>query len=252
MKVLVTGGSGFLGSWVASSSRSRVTTCARSCGKSSNRKHLHTLDRIEFAEGSVEDAKAVAEAVKGVDAIVHCAGLVKARDEDELAAPTCEGTQNLVDAAKEHTPKLRRFVHVSSLEAGGPSRDGKPVSLEQERPATAYGRSKLAAEKVVLAAKGDLPVTVLRPGAIYGPRDAEILEAFKSVKRGLMPDDRRRTRPRRLRLRPRLRGGLHPRHRRGRPERQRLLRRRRRGAVTQQRVPRARSRTRSGSGRSSA
>ena len=155
--------------------------------KSSNRKHLQTLDRIEFAEGSIEDAKAVAEAVKGVDAIVHSAGLVKARNDEELRVTNVQGTQNLVDAALAHTPKLRRFVHVSSLEAAGPSEDGKPVPIEQARPATGYGRSKLAAEKVVLAAKDTLPVTILRPGAIYGPRDAEILDAFKSVSRGLMP-----------------------------------------------------------------
>ena len=155
--------------------------------KSSNRKHLQTLDRIEFAEGSIEDAKAVAEAVKGVDAIVHSAGLVKARNDEELRVTNVQGTQNLVDAALAHTPKLRRFVHVSSLEAAGPSEDGKPVAIEQARPATGYGRSKLAAEKVVLAAKDTLPVTILRPGAIYGPRDAEILDAFKSVSRGLMP-----------------------------------------------------------------
>ncbi|HEX7601225.1 MAG TPA: NAD-dependent epimerase/dehydratase family protein [Polyangiaceae bacterium] len=187
MKVLVTGASGFLGSWVAELLSQQGHDVRVLVRKSSNRKHLHTLDRIEFAEGSVEDAKAVAEAVKGVDAIVHSAGLVKARNEEELRRTNVQGTQNLVDAAREHTPKLRRFVHVSSLEASGPSESGAPVSLEQERPATAYGRSKLAAEKVVLAAKGDLPVTVLRPGAIYGPRDAEILEAFKSISRGLMP-----------------------------------------------------------------
>jgi nucleoside-diphosphate-sugar epimerase len=61
------------------------------------------------------------------------------------------------------------------------------VPVDQEKPVTAYGRSKLAGEKVVLAAKGEVPVTILRPGAIYGPRDQEILEAFKSIQRGLLP-----------------------------------------------------------------
>jgi 2-alkyl-3-oxoalkanoate reductase len=61
------------------------------------------------------------------------------------------------------------------------------VPPDQENPVTAYGRSKLAAEKVVLSAKDDMPVVVLRPAAIYGPRDVEILDAFKSVQRGLFP-----------------------------------------------------------------
>jgi nucleoside-diphosphate-sugar epimerase len=82
---------------------------------------------------------------------------------------------------------LKRFVHVSSLEACGPSADGAPVPHDQEAPVTAYGRSKLAAEKVVLSAKDDMPVVMLRPAAIYGPRDVEILDAFKSVKRGVFP-----------------------------------------------------------------
>jgi len=61
------------------------------------------------------------------------------------------------------------------------------VRVDQENPVTAYGRSKLASEKVVLSAKDDISVVLLRPGAIYGPRDGEILEAFKSIQRGLLP-----------------------------------------------------------------
>jgi len=61
------------------------------------------------------------------------------------------------------------------------------VPIEQAEPCTAYGRSKLAGERAVLASKDTLHVVVLRPGAIYGPRDVEILDAFKSVNRGLMP-----------------------------------------------------------------
>jgi len=187
MRVLVTGGSGFLGSWVAellSKADHDVRALVR---RTSNRKHLATLARVELVSGSVEDAASVAEAVRGVDAIVHCAGLVKAKDETELYRTNVEGTRNLVEAAKAHAPKLRRFVHISSLEACGPSPSGGPVAADQENPCTAYGRSKLAAEKVVLGAKDSVPVTVLRPGAIYGPRDGEILDAFKSVKRGLLP-----------------------------------------------------------------
>ena len=61
------------------------------------------------------------------------------------------------------------------------------MPVDQEEPVTAYGRSKLASEKVVLSAKGDLQVVILRPGAVYGPRDREILEVFKTIQRGLLP-----------------------------------------------------------------
>jgi nucleoside-diphosphate-sugar epimerase len=185
MRVLVTGGSGFLGSWVCELLSARGDDVRALVRRTSNTKHLKTLARVELAEGSVEDARSVEDAARGVDAVIHCAGLVKARGEHELARVNVEGSRNVVRAATKHGAK--RFVHVSSLEASGPSSDGRPVAHDQERPCTAYGRSKLASEKAVLEAKGDVHVVVLRPGAIYGPRDVEILEAFKSVKRGLMP-----------------------------------------------------------------
>lgn len=182
MKVLVTGGSGFLGSWVCQLLSERGDSVRALVRKSSNRKFLETLKNVELPEGGVDDAGAVEEAAKGCAAIVHCAGLVKARNEDELRATNVEGTRNIVNAAKKAKARL---VHVSSLEAAGPSQDGRPVPDDQERPITAYGRSKLDAEKLVLAAKDEIHGVILRPGAIYGPRDQEILEAFKTVSRGL-------------------------------------------------------------------
>jgi len=187
MKVLVTGGSGFLGSHVAEQLSHDGHTVVALVRKSSNRKFLSTLERVELAEGSVEDRAAVDKAMKGVDAVVHSAGLVKATSEAAFRETNTQGTINLLEAAQEHAPDLKRFVHVSSLEACGPSLDGKPVPLHQEHPVTAYGRSKLAAEKEVLLRKDKLPVVILRPAAIYGPRDVEILEAFRAAGRRQYP-----------------------------------------------------------------
>jgi nucleoside-diphosphate-sugar epimerase len=191
MKVLVTGASGFLGGHVAERLSQRGDSVRAMVRSTSNRKHLEKLPNVELFEGAVEEVERVREAVDGVDAIVHTAALVKARNPDEFFAVNVGGTSNLVQAARSgargRPTTVKRFVFISSLEACGPSADGAPVPADQESPVTAYGRSKLAAEKVVLSAKDDLPVVILRPGAIYGPRDGEILEMFKSIKRGLLP-----------------------------------------------------------------
>jgi 2-alkyl-3-oxoalkanoate reductase len=187
MKVLVTGATGFLGGHVAEALSARGDHVRALVRKTSNKKHLEKLAHVEFFEGSIEQVDRVADAVDGMDAIVHCAGIVKARSADEFFAVNVGGTSNLVEAARQRGKALKRFVHVSSLEACGPSSDGEPVDLDQENPVTRYGRSKLAAEKVVLSARGEIPVVILRPAAIYGPRDVEVLDAFKSIQRGLFP-----------------------------------------------------------------
>ncbi len=188
MKVLVTGASGFLGSHVADQLIREGHHVRALVRRSSKRDFLETLKGIEFAYGGVEDAEKVADAVKGVDAIIHSAGLVKARSPEEFRATNVTGTKNLLDAAEAHAPDLQRFVFVSSLTAAGPSPDGKPVGRTKDpAPVTHYGRSKLEAERVVLAKKERVPVTILRPAAIYGPRDNEIFAVFQSVHRGVLP-----------------------------------------------------------------
>ena len=114
--------------------------------KSSNTKFLSSLRGLELATGSVEDATTVRAAMQGVDAVIHSAGLVKARNEDEFFRTNTDGTRNMLSAAREVAPGLRRFVFVSSLAAVGPSLDGLPVDgAGTPRPVTQYGRSKLAA-----------------------------------------------------------------------------------------------------------
>lgn len=188
MKVLVTGGSGFLGSYIADQLSREGHTVRALVRKSSNRKFLEKLDRLEFAEGAVEEADKVDEAMKGVDAVIHSAGLVKARTPEEFRTINVQGTVNLLDAAKKHAPGLKRFVFISSLAAVGPSFDGKPVSGSQDaNPVTHYGRSKREAENLVRAERARLPVTIIRPPLVYGPRDNETFAFFQSVSRGVLP-----------------------------------------------------------------
>lgn len=188
MRVLVTGASGFLGSHVAEQLSEQGHSVVALVRPTSNTRFLSSLRGLDLATGSVEDAASVRAAMQGVDAVVHAAGLVKARSEEEFFTTNVKGTQNLLDAAKEVAPHLLRFVFVSSLAVVGPSLDGSPVLGNGEpRPVTRYGRSKLAAERLVHGAKDELKVTILRPPMIYGPRDNEALAFFQSVSRRFLP-----------------------------------------------------------------
>jgi nucleoside-diphosphate-sugar epimerase len=187
MRVLLTGGSGFLGSWVAEQLAAEGHVVRALVRPASDRRALEKLPGVQFAPGAIEDRASLTPAVEGVDAIVHVAGIVKARRPSDFFAVNTQGTKNLLDAALARGG-LKRFVYVSSLAAIGPSFDGKPVADDAEpHPVTHYGRSKLEAERAVLAAGAQLPVTVIRPPMIYGPRDRETLAFFTSVKNRVLP-----------------------------------------------------------------
>src|SRR3989454_641331 len=186
MKVLLTGGSGFLGSFVAEQLSAEGHVVRALVRPHSARKILDKVARVEFAPGAIEDRASLGAAVDGVDAVVHVAGIVKARRPADFFEVNTQGTKNLLEAAVRHG--VGRFVYVSSLAAVGPSMDGTPVPDEAEpKPVTHYGRSKLEAERAVLAAKDRLHVTVVRPPLIYGPRDRETLAFFTSVRNGVLP-----------------------------------------------------------------
>jgi nucleoside-diphosphate-sugar epimerase len=188
MKVLITGGSGFLGSHVAEQLGKKGHSVRALVRKSSNTKFLSSLPHVELAYGTVEDKDSVAKAAEGVDAIVHGAGLVKALTAADFAATNVEGTRNLLEVALDRRASIKRFVFVSSLAAHGPSVDGLPIAQDREpAPVTEYGRSKLAAEKIVTGAKSDLAVTTIRPPTIYGPRDTEMLAFFEAMAMGVLP-----------------------------------------------------------------
>src|SRR5258708_3904696 len=152
MKVLVTGASGFLGGHVAERLAARGDHVRALVRRSSKRDHLEKIPRIELSEGALEDPERTAAAIDGVDAIVHAAGLVKARDTDEFFTVNVGGTSNLVAPARGRGASLKRFVFVSSLVACGPSADGSPVPSDQETPNNTYARNQHTAQQSVLAA----------------------------------------------------------------------------------------------------
>jgi nucleoside-diphosphate-sugar epimerase len=181
VKVLVTGASGFLGSHIGEAfadAGHQVRTLLR---KTSSRSFLQFPHKE--AIGDVTDAASLPAAVADVDAVVHAAGLIKARNEAEFASVNEHGTTNLLRAIAAHNPGLRRFIHISSIAAHGPSPDGRPRPAgAPANPLTAYGRSKLAGEIAVQKSPLAGRSVIFRPPAIYGPRDQALLPFFQLAK----------------------------------------------------------------------
>ncbi|MBI5212187.1 MAG: NAD(P)-dependent oxidoreductase [Nitrospirae bacterium] len=187
MRALVTGATGFIGSHLAAAlirEGFNVKCLVR------NRSRLRFLEdmNVKIVKGDCTDRDSLIDAVKGVDYVFHLAGLTKACSEEDYYNANFKGTENIVRAVVENTPDIKRFVYLSSLAAAGPSYDGKPLKEDCEpMPVSVYGKTKLEGEKIVTANGKNIPVTVIRPPAVYGPRDRDLLVFFKMIKSGVVP-----------------------------------------------------------------
>jgi len=186
-KALVTGGHGFLGSHLVEVllERGLQVRCLLRPERSTD---VFGDSRVAVARGDLRRTDGLTEAVEGVDYVFHVAGLIAAAGPADFHAVNVEGTKRLARAVAEAAPGCRRFVYVSSQAAAGPSPDGRPIGEEHAPlPLTHYGRSKLAGERVLPHALGPVPYTILRPPAIYGPRDPALLPFFQLASKGVFP-----------------------------------------------------------------
>jgi nucleoside-diphosphate-sugar epimerase len=187
MKVLLTGASGFVGSHILDQLRAQAIPLAVLLRPASERKFIEAHGTSsEIRLGSINDPATLSPALSGITHIIHCAGLTKARRVAEFYEVNQVGTRNLVAAANAQ-PAIQRVVHISSLAAAGPATPAKPVrEADPPHPVSEYGRSKLAAEAEVRE-RCRPEFVILRPPAVYGPRDEGFLEMFRAVKRHLLP-----------------------------------------------------------------
>jgi nucleoside-diphosphate-sugar epimerase len=184
-KILITGGTGFLGSHLAEHLARESVPVRVLVRRTSQVGFLQKLG-VELCEGSLEDEAGLRRAVQGCSAVVHCAGAIKVRRLEEFDAVNVGGTRRLLEACTA-TSEVRRFVLVSSLAAQGPAESPAPPADAPPRPVSEYGRSKLAAERETLRFADRLVVVAVRPPAIYGPRDQETFPFFRFASWGLLP-----------------------------------------------------------------
>ena len=186
-KVLVTGGTGFVGSHVVDLLLERGYEVRCLVRESSNMRYLKAPG-LEFAWGGLDAATDWDAALDGVDAICHVAGLTFARTRKDYFRVNQKGTEHVLSAALKRRDQIKKFVHISSQAAVGPSRTGEPVTEKTDpQPISPYGESKLLGEEAVRAARDLLNFCIIRPPAVYGPRDYAIYEVFKTIARGVAP-----------------------------------------------------------------
>ncbi len=182
--VAVTGATGFVGSHLVEA-LVRAGKRPRVLARNPARLDPASRESVEVVTGDLDDRPALARLVKGVGTVVHLAGVVRAGRAAEFDAANRNGTAR-VAAVRDEVEPGALLVHVSSLAAAGPSSRPEGRSPDDAAtPVSAYGRSKLGGEEAVRNSAG--PWTIVRPPAIYGPRDTDVLQFFRLAARGLVP-----------------------------------------------------------------
>ncbi len=185
---MLTGASGFVGSHILDSLRQRRLDTALLLRPSSNKRFLTShLPDVEVRPGWISDPESLGRALTGITHVIHCAGATRAARAAGFWEVNQVGTRNLVSAINGQGSRVQRLVHISSLAAAGPAARERPAAEgDVPRPVSQYGKSKLAGELEVRE-HCRTEYVILRPPAVYGPRDAEFLRLFRAVKRHLLP-----------------------------------------------------------------
>ena len=185
MTVIVTGATGFIGTHLvdalaSSGAEVRCLTRGRPATDARTNVSHHHADYSRADLGLLDDV------LRGATSVFHLAGATRAVSNADFREANAAVTARLADrliALKERP----RFVFVSSQAAAGPAPDASHPKRETDAdaPIEGYGRSKLEAERSLQARKSDLPFTIVRPVAVYGPRDRDFLSIFAMAKRGV-------------------------------------------------------------------
>jgi nucleoside-diphosphate-sugar epimerase len=184
--VLVTGANGFVGSHLTEALLAQGYRVRCMVRHTSDLTFIRDLP-VEWAYADLKDDQGLHQACQGIDIVCHCAALTRALDEETFQRVNARGAELLARICLEESPDLSRFLFLSSQAAAGPSSTSGTAVDEScpPQPVTWYGKSKLAAERALMGLTGKLPLTIVRPSAVFGPRDRDFFSYFELVKRGL-------------------------------------------------------------------
>jgi nucleoside-diphosphate-sugar epimerase len=193
MRLLVTGGTGFIGSHLAEQGRrlgAEVVVLGLT-GRPEEQANAELLRRqgVEVLSGSITDADLCRRAVKGATHVFHLAVAMRegGKRDEFFESVNLDGTRQLLDASVDEG--VRRFVYCSTIGIYGHRAPGVTHEDSPLAPGNIYERTKVSAERVVreFGAERSLPYTILRPADVYGPRDQRLLKLFKGVSAGRFP-----------------------------------------------------------------
>ena len=144
---------------------------------------------VKIHLGDVTEPETLIAAISNQDYIFHCAGLVTAASKQKLDQVNVEGTKNVLEAVNTNSENCKRVVCLSSLAACGPRPAENPHREEQPcEPISVYGQSKLDGEQASVLFQKQLPITTIRPPAVYGPWDhQQLLDVFKLAQKRIIP-----------------------------------------------------------------
>ena len=187
MRILVTGASGFIGSFIVEEALRKGMDTWAAVRKTSSRQYLRD-ERIHLVELNLSDKEELKSQLVGheFDYVVHAAGVTKCMHKEDFFKVNTEGTRHLVEVLLELNMPLKRFVYLSSLSVFGAVKERQPyeeiTENDMPKPNTAYGKSKLETERYLDSVGNNFPYVILRPTGVYGPREKDYFLMAKSIR----------------------------------------------------------------------
>lgn len=190
LNIVVTGANGFLGSFICEEFINKGHIVYAFVRSGSSLKNIQDIP-VNIINPIYNDSKTLSESLLKIspDLIIHAAGVTSATKKDDFYNVNFGYTKNLIDAVnKTKLDNLKKIIFISSLAAQGPGPDEDLTTAitatNKPKPVCNYGKSKLLAENYIIS-NSSAPYIILRPTAVYGPRDTDCIQCFKLIQNGI-------------------------------------------------------------------